>query len=154
MMLIEWAHRWKVPPEALEELCRAALHVAAADDDATEGRVQSEVRLAAARQGKYLFRNNVGAGKLDNGSFVRWGLANESAAVNAKIKSADLIGIERVLITPEMVGSVIGRFLSVEVKRRDWKFSGTIKEMAQVTWASLINAQGGRAVITNNAESI
>lgn len=116
--------------------------------------MQSTIRLAAARSGRYLFRNNVGAGKLASGSFVRFGLGNDSAALNGKFKSADLVGIERVTITQDMVGSHIGRFLSIECKRRDWKFAGTLEEMAQVAWATLINAQGGRAIITNTDGSI
>jgi hypothetical protein len=152
--LIEWANRWKIPPEALKDLCAASLHVATPHNDDSEVRVQSEIRLAAARQGKYLFRNNVGAGKLASGSFVRFGLGNDSEKLNGKFKSADLIGIERIAITPDMVGTHIGRFLSVEVKRRNWKFAGTLEECAQVAWATLISAQGGRAIITNTDGSV
>lgn len=152
--LIEWANRWQIPPQALEELCSAALYLEVPKDASAEARVQSEIRLKAARAGKYLFRNNVGAGKLASGSFVRFGLGNDSVALNAKFKSADLIGIERVQVTQEMVGSHIGRFLSVECKRRDWKLAGTLEECAQVAWATLINAQGGRAIITNTDGSV
>jgi hypothetical protein len=152
--LIEWANRWKIPPEALKDLCDSALHYATPHNDDSEVRVQSEIRLAAARQGKYLFRNNVGAGKLASGSFVRFGLGNDSEKLNGKFKSADLIGIERIAITPDMVGTHIGRFLSVEVKRRNWKFAGTLEECAQVAWATLISAQGGRAIITNTDGSV
>lgn len=149
MTIIEWAQRWAIPPQALDEFCKLALYLKVTPDDASEARVQSEIRLAAARAGHYLFRNNVGAGKLASGSFVRFGLGNDSAALNDKFKSADLIGWQRVPITQAMVGTHIAQFLSVEVKRRNWRFAGTIEECAQVAWAALVEAQGGRAVITN-----
>ena len=81
---------------------------------------------------------------------MRFGLANDSKKFGDAIKSADLIGWETLLITEDMVGTFIARFLSVEAKRRDWKFSGTLEEMAQAKWAAVVNAQGGRAIITND----
>jgi hypothetical protein len=149
MTFIEWATKWHIPPAAVEDLCRAALYVAPAEDDDSEARVQSEIRLAAAKQGHYLFRNNNGAGQLASGSWVRFGLGNDSAKLNEQFKSADLIGWQRVLVTQAMVGAHVAQFLSVEVKRRNWKFAATKEEMAQVRWAALVNAQGGRALITN-----
>jgi len=106
------------------------------------------IRLQATRAGWRLWRNNSGAGKLENGSFVRWGLANDSAAVNCKIKSGDLIGIKPVLITPEMVGTVIGQFVSREVKCPGWKWHGTPHEVAQLQWQNIINSMGGDATFT------
>lgn len=161
MTLFEWAHKWGIPPEAMRELCETCIHALPPESDDKEGAVQSEIRLAAARtaalplgQQSYLFRNNRGAGKLANGSFVRWGLANDSKALGARIKSGDLIGWEQVTIGPEHVGSVIARFLSIEVKRRDWKFAATAEECAQIQWAAIVNAQGGRAVLTNTDGSV
>lgn len=152
--LMTWAMKWKIPPEALNELMQAAMFLPEQRpaEDESEARVQSEIRLAAARTRRYLFRNNIGAGTLKNGSFVRWGLGNDSTAINEKFKSADLIGWECVQITPDMVGQYIARFLSVECKKLRWKFSGTAEEMAQVAWATLVNAQGGRAFITNRTD--
>lgn len=155
MSILEWAERWKIPPAALRELCEASLHLDSDPDDKSgEGRVQSEVRLAAARKGIYLFRNNVGAGKMESGNFVRYGLCNDSAKLNKQVKSGDLIGWEPVKITCEMAGSTIARFTSVECKRSGWKFAGTLEELAQVSWATLVNGQGGRAIITDNPNSI
>lgn len=153
--LADWAVKWGIPPQALRELCDSALYFS--DEDSpnpkrrSEAYVQSEIRLESARKQKYLFRNNRGAGKLASGNFVRYGLANDSKKLGDVIKSADLVGLEKILITPEMVGTIIGRFLSVEVKHENWKYSGTIEENAQIAWATLINAQGGRAVITTRA---
>ena len=150
MNLIEWSLKHHVSPEALRELCESALYLQPDVDGASEARVQSEIRRDAARRGVYLFRNNRGAGKTDTGSYIRYGLANDSKKFGDAIKSADLIGWETLLITEDMVGTFIARFLSVEAKRRDWKFSGTLEEMAQAKWAAVVNAQGGRAIITND----
>lgn len=152
--LEQWAAKWAIPPQAFAELCASALHLLTETSALSEGYLQSLLRLEAARKGRYLFRNNRGAGAMKKGGFVRWGLANDSLSLNDRFKSADLIGIEPVIITPEMAGQIIGRFLSVEVKRGDWKFAGTAEEHAQVAWATLINSQGGRAIITNRLDSI
>jgi hypothetical protein len=119
-----------------------------------ESEVQSQVRLEAAHKHVYLWRNNIGAGKLQNGSFVRWGLANDSAALNAVLKSADLIGIRRVLITQDMVGKIIGQFVSRECKPMGWHYSGTLEEAAQLKWKMLITDMGGDAEFVTGIGSI
>lgn len=151
--LTDWATRWNIPAAAIEELCYTALRMGEPGKH-SEARVQSEVRLAAARTGRYLFRNNLGAFKDKTGRFVRYGLGNDSSKLNDHFKSADLIGWERLTIEPHMVGHIVARFLSVEVKAEDWKFSGSLDEMAQLSWATLVNAQGGRAIITNTAKDL
>lgn len=151
--LNEWATRWGIPPEAINELCLTALRLGEPGKH-SEARVQSEVRLVAARTGRYLFRNNNGAFKDKTGRLVRYGLGNDSSKLNDHFKSADLIGWERFVIEPQHVGHSVARFLSVETKREDWKFSGSLDEMAQLAWATLVNAQGGRAIITNAASTL
>ena len=114
-----------------------------------ESHAQTQVRLAASRAGARLWRNNCGGGKLENGSFVRWGLANESEAVNRNIKSADLIGIRPVLITPDQVGQTLGVFVSREVKPLGWRFHpNDPHEAAQERWAALVRSFGGDAAFT------
>jgi len=121
----------------------------------TESNAQALVRLEASRKGKLLFRNNVGAGTVaESGSFVRWGLANDSKAVNSKLKSGDLIGIQPVLITQAHVGTIIGQFLSREIKAPGWKYHGTDRELAQIRWAELILARGGDAAIVTGPGSL
>ena len=44
-----------------------------------EAEVQNQVRLLASKEGWRLWRNNVGAGELQNGSFVRWILETRGA---------------------------------------------------------------------------
>ena len=115
----------------------------------SESDVQARVRLLASQQGWRLWRNNVGAGKLENGSFLRWGLANDTPSMNREIKSGDLIGIRPVLILPEHVGTTIGQFASLEVKHEGWSHRpGNDREVAQKRWASLVNGLGGYAIIS------
>lgn len=114
-----------------------------------ESNAQTSLRLLASQAGARLWRNNVGAGKLENGSFIRWGLANDSAAVNAQIKSGDLIGIRPVLIAPGHVGRTLGVFVSREVKRPGWRFRpNDPREVAQQRWADLVNSLGGDAAFS------
>lgn len=145
--LTTWAARWNIPPEALREL------VTPADNPdvlpgTSEAAIQTQLRVAASRAGWRLWRNNVGAGTLENGSHVRWGLANDSSRTNASCKSGDLIGVIPVLITQAHVGTTIGQFASVEVKRAGWKYTGTDREKAQKNWIELVNGLGGHAIFS------
>lgn len=166
MTLLEWVAKWRVPPEALKELVTTCVHLGTyeyEDKEPLEGEVQRELRLEAARHGKYLFRNNRGAGRMESGNYVRYGLANDSKKLGDAVKSGDLIGAETIFVTMEMVleavsqglpGYKVARFLSAETKRRNWKWSGTLEEIAQLKWAVTVNAWGGRALITNDPKRI
>lgn len=114
----------------------------------SEAGILSDIRLEASEVGARLWRNNVGATYTPNGQFIRYGLANDSSATNKTIKSADLIGIRPVLITPEHVGQIIGQFISREVKTPNWRYSGNERELAQLRWAELILSLGGDACFT------
>ncbi len=107
--------------------------------------VQNTVRLEAAKKDVPLWRNNVGVLLNSRGRPVRFGLANDSPAMNKKIKSSDLIGIESVLITPAHVGSIIGRFVAREIKASDWTYTGTDREVAQLNYMNLVARYGGNA---------
>lgn len=122
---------------------------------ASESRVQSQVKLEAADKGRRLFRNNVGAMKDANGVPVRYGLANDSKNLNEELKSADLIGFESIVITPDMVGMTIARFLSVECKHEGWQPNYNDEhENAQRRWQDLVNGAGGRALIVSGPGSL
>lgn len=148
MIFAAWAAKWRVPPAAIAELQASVLGLdgtPGAVAGKSEAAVQSQVRLEASRKGGRLWRNNVGAGYAEDGSFMRWGLANDSAQVNKVIKSADLIGLRPVLIKQQHVGLVLGQFVSREVKAAGWRYSGTDREVAQLNWATLVNTLGGDA---------
>lgn len=159
MNLEQWANRWSLPPEAFAELVLCSIGDADPDEpggNRSEAYVQSLIRLEAARATPpcYLWRNNIGAGKMATGGFIRWGLANDSKKLNERIKSGDLIGIRSVIVTPEMVGRRFGQFISRECKREGWKYSGTIQENAQLAWATLINSLGGDAQIVKSTGTL
>lgn len=155
MTIIEWAKRWNLPIEALRELAKSIIYSPDLNGGVgSEARQQSLVRLDAAKRGDvYLFRNNIGAGKLENGNFIRWGLANDSPKMNESVKSGDLIGWRSKLITQSDVGTVIARFTSRECKREGWKWTGTPEELAQLKWASVVNTHGGDAAIVTGPGS-
>lgn len=115
----------------------------------SEDWVESVMRLEAARRlvPTMLYRNNSGALPDARGVPVRFGLGNESKEMNKLMKSADWIGWESIIITPEMVGTVVARFLSVECKHEHWHpRPNDEREQAQRRWADRVNAAGGRAI--------
>jgi hypothetical protein len=103
------------------------------------------IRIEASELGLRLWRNNVGATLSKDGRIVRYGLANESSKMNSLIKSADLIGINPILITEGHIGTTIGQFVSREAKEPNWKYRGIKAEKAQAAWRDLIRKLGGDA---------
>lgn len=95
-----------------------------------------------------MWRNNVGALLDKRGIPVRYGLANDSKEMNARVKSADLIGVRPRVVTSADVGTTIGQFVSIECKRPGWKWTGDAHELAQLNWASLIMAAGALATFS------
>lgn len=152
MIIDNWAIQYGVSREAVEAL-RQLLGAIQTDPSPqageSEAAIQTRIRLEASQKGARLWRNNVGAGTLDNGSFVRWGIANDSKAMNNQIKSSDLIGIRPVLITPDMVGHTIGQFVAREVKDGKWKYKATSRECAQLRFMELVISLGGDACFAN-----
>ena len=111
----------------------------------SEKAVQTNVMLEASSNGWLLWRNNVGVAKREDGVPVRYGLANSSRQMNKVIKSSDLIGIRPVIITPDMVGQIIGQFVAIETKHEGWKYSGKDRETAQKNFIDQVIAKGGHA---------
>ena len=149
MNLYTWALRWNVPVEAINDL-RQQMGVdpvvSAVPGDATsESGVSKRKRLAFAEEGGLLWRNNLGAFKDEYGNFIRYGLANESAGMNKKVKSSDLIGVRPVTITQEMVGFIIGQFVACETKHPGWRYRGDDHEVAQLKFLELVTSKGGHA---------
>ena len=152
-MLHEWAIQWQIPLAALHDLERRMGLLydpqLAPSTGRSEAAVQANVRLEASRKGIKLFRNNVGALRDERGVPVRYGLANDTPAMNKVIKSADLIGWETTTITAEMVGQRFARFLSAECKPEGWVFTASQREQGQKAWATMVIAGGGRALFVN-----
>ena len=145
--LMTWAARWGVPLEAVRDLeARMGLEPTEPNPmvGKSEAAVQAQGRLAAPHLGGRLFRNNVGALMDSRGVPVRYGLCNDSAAMNAQLKSSDLIGLYPLRITPEHVGHIVGQFWAVECKEGDWRYSGTDHEKAQLAFGQLVAKFGGR----------
>jgi len=159
MNLFEWGAKWGVPPAAIHELRQnlgvedgpVAEH---AGTGRSEASISAAIRLEASRKGLRLFRNNVGALYSEEGQFIRFGLANDSAQLNKIIKSGDLIGIRPLVITQAHVGHVVGQFVSREVKAANWRYTGTDREQAQQRWALLISSLGGDAAFVNKEGSL
>lgn len=111
-----------------------------------EAATASHIRLFAAQNGVELWRNNVGVLVDQTGRPVRYGLANESAAQNKLVKSSDYVGITPVVVTPDMVGKVVGVFTAVETKAADWTFSPTDeRSVAQAAFHDIVRRAGGKA---------
>jgi hypothetical protein len=107
-----------------------------------ETHLQQRIRLACSVGRSRLFRNNVGALRdATTGRLIRFGLCPGSA---------DLIGWRRLTITPEMVGTTIAQFVSLEVKA-----PGRIRETRpdQLVWRDQVAAAGGLAVIADSVKS-
>jgi hypothetical protein len=155
-----WAQRWGIPAAALAELealvgiddPRVTAGTMVAEPGISEAAVTSRVRLAAARVGIHLWRNQNGAFYDERGQFIRFGLANESEKQSKLVKSSDFIGLRRTLITPAMVGAYVGIFTAREIKHSDWVYTGTGREPAQLNFINLVNCNGGDARFSTGRE--
>ena len=153
--LSAWAARHGLPSVAVAELSfllGTGLDSTSPVADKGEAWVQSLVRLEAPKYDAILWRNNVGVLRDKTGRPVRYGLANDSPDVNAQFKSGDLIGVRRLVVTPTMVGSIVGQFISRECKHTGWRWPGDAHEKAQFNWLRLVSSYGGDARFTSGPE--
>lgn len=108
--------------------------------------IQQQTRLVAAQSGLLLMRNNSGAFQDERGRWIRFGLMNDSKRLNDEVKSSDLIGIVPTLITPDMVGQIVGVFTAIETKREGWRHRpNDPREKAQAKFHQIVRNHGGRA---------
>lgn len=135
-------------------VCRAHMHrycsggssAARGANVTSETAVQQHARLAMARMGCQVWRNNSGAYQDEHGNFIRYGLANESKQQNEIIKSSDLIGITPTLIQPHMVGYSLGVFTALEIKPSDWHMRpGDKRAIAQAKFHTIVREACGYA---------
>ena len=92
MTLKDWQARWgdHIPAQALAELLGILSPVMPSPAPTarhSEAAGAAQIRLAAGRAGVPLFRNNSGAMTDQTGRLIRFGLGNESPALNARWKS-------------------------------------------------------------------
>lgn len=149
-----WAQRNQIHPHAIAQLLNMLgvgfepMHTLDIPTGASEAAVQQRVRVAMSEAGMINWRNNVGAMMDDKGNMVRFGLCNDTAALNKKLKSSDLIAINKAPITPAMVGLPRGQFVAREVKEQGWKYTGTEHEKAQLAFGQIVIAAGGDFAFT------
>jgi hypothetical protein len=106
--------------------------------DVTEQQIQQHIRLTCSTGATRLFRNNTGTLRDQHGRPVSFGLCKGSA---------DLIGWRTVTITPEMVGTRVAVFTSIEVKTP----TGRVKPEQQ-QWLDAVQAAGGIAGVARSVE--
>ncbi len=148
MNLNAWAARHSVSQAAINELMFMLAVDPAPGSEATqrsEAAGQQEIRLAGSTMGGCLWRNNVGAFTADDGTPVRYGLANDSPRVNKRVKSSDLIGFLPFKIAPQHIGQTLAVFIAVECKRGDWVWHNTDREQAQRRYHQIVQLGGGCA---------
>lgn len=91
-----------------------------------------------------IWRNNSGAYFDEHGRMVRYGLANESAKENKRIKSSDLIGITPVVVQQHHVGRTLGVFTAYECKPEGWSLRPSDQRgLAQERFLAIVKAAGG-----------
>lgn len=153
----EWAQRHGITAEALTDLhavLMSAVPQPSGDATGSEAAAQQRIRLEAPHHGVRLWRNNVGACMDDRGNHIRYGLANESTAMNKVVKSSDLIGITPMTVKPEHVGGVIGVFTAIECKRPGWKYRANGREQAQLSFMQIVIGLGGFAQFATDPKEI
>lgn len=141
----EWAARHGITPDALADLHTIIIPQSSPGVTGSEAAAQQRIRLEAPKHGVRLWRNNVGACMDERGNHIRYGLANESRAMNKVIKSSDLIGITPMTVRPEHVGGVVGVFTAIECKRPGWLYKGSPREKAQMSFMQVVIGMGGFA---------
>ena len=153
MTYAEWAARWPGAAAEFQAMLNAVpWPTSPADGEGkSEQWAQQRIRMAVARAGAMAWRNNVGATPAkcpdcgEKRQPIRYGLANDSTQLNAKIKSSDLILAIPRTIRPQDVGTTIAQFGSIDAKRPGWVFTGTDEEVGQALWHGLVLRLGGFA---------
>lgn len=120
----------------------------------SESEIQQLIQIEGRKNNATLLRNNSGAFKDETGRLVRYGLGNDSIARNENIKSSDLIGFTKIVVTPDMVGKMIAVITAIEVKKEDWKPDKKLdkREQAQKKFLDWISTNCGIAFFANSVQ--
>lgn len=154
-ILNDWANRHAVTPAAMAELYLLmgfTPEVPELCQGKDESYVQSFLRLAGPPLGFNLARNNRGALPNERGVPIRFGLWNDTAALDKVCKSGDLVGYQsgwfRDYETAEPVKVAV--FTMVECKHAGWPgFNPNDKrEAAQQRCLSMVLSAGGIAAFS------
>lgn len=148
----EWATKWGVPQAALFDLPSFFYTPVEPVNPGSEEGVQALLRVTAPKVSHSLWRNNKGAMQDKTGRVVRYGLGHDSKKLDEVWKSSDLIGITRVLITPEYLNRVLGVFTAVEVKTPGWKGPKDDHERAQARFLATVESMGGIGMFATSKE--
>lgn len=121
-----------------------------------ESTVQQEIQIQAKYFNCDLMRNNSGALKDDTGRVVRYGLGNVSKEHNDRIKSSDLVGFTKIVITPEMIGKTVAVFTAIECKKEAWNENKILddREKSQKSFIDWIKKNGGFAGFANSVDRL
>jgi len=107
----------------------------------SEKRLQQQImKKLGMRHDMRVFRNNVGKFLTSYGTRIQTGLC---------VGSADLIGIKKVRITSDMVGTDIGVFVSIEVKSENGRL-----RPEQKLWYEMVEYMGGIAKVINHLDEL
>lgn len=155
--IFDWANRHGVSLEAVHELLSICDPTRTSIDSGrvgSEAAVQADLRIVAARNGVALWRNNNGALPDETGRVVRYGLGNDSTRINEHFKSSDLIGIWPQVVTADMIGQIIGRFIAVDVKKPGWRKPSNKREIAQANFLGHVQAMGGIGLFAQDVKDV
>lgn len=130
----------------------------AADIYMTETDTQRLIQVALSWGDSRMFRNNVGEAWLGWNFTVRGGklVGGEARRVAYGLApgSSDLIGIQRFVVTPAMVGLSLGVFTAIEVKSKRGKeqenqehFRETIQELGGIAGVAR-SVEDARRIVT------
>lgn len=142
MTFNQWINKWQISQAAIDDLLQSVVSSGGTSGQ-SEAVTQQQVRMEHCQIGGRLWRNNCGAYTDERGVPVRYGLANESKKLNSHIKSSDLIGITPHIVAVEDVGQQLGIFTAIEVKKGNWRYTGSAREQAQLKFLLLVMSMGG-----------
>ncbi len=115
--------------------------------------IQSLVRIAAAKIGAVLFRNNTGVAYQGNARRIdpRSVLIEDARPIHfGLIKgSSDLIGFKSVVITPDFLGRTVAIFVAIEVKTARGRLTPE-----QENFLQQVRRAGGIAFVARSIEDV